>query len=141
VVVGGSPPVIGPEYQLLTTSTVLRRINFINQAFAPASGRAIDVVRGRGTTPSGVDPVTGNPLIPTGPLGTAVDISFLQPLATDPAALVERLNTLMMHGSMTAELKADLVTAISAVSATNTRKRARTAVYLVATSSQYQVQK
>jgi hypothetical protein len=40
---------------------------------------------------------------------------------------------------MTPEMKADIVTAVTAVAAGNPKKRVHTAVYLVATSSQYQV--
>jgi uncharacterized protein (DUF1800 family) len=141
VVAGGNPPVLGPEYQLLTTSTALRRVNFVNQCFAPASTRKIDVVRNRGTTPSGTDPVTGQPLVPTGPLGTSVDVSFLVPLAGNPGALADELNRLLLHGTMTPEMKATLVTAVSAVTSTNAVGRVRTAVYLVVSSSQYQVQR
>jgi uncharacterized protein (DUF1800 family) len=141
VAVGGSPPVLGPEFQIQTTSTVLRRANFVNQSVAPNSGRTIDVIRAAGTTPSGIDPVTGQPLVPTGPAGTSLDLSPLYPLAATPSALVDQLNGLMMHGAMSAEMKADLVTAVAAVAATNAKKRVRTAVYLIASSSQYQVQK
>jgi hypothetical protein len=142
VAVGGNPPVLGPELQLQTTSTALQRANFVGGwaffAFAPGTPR--ERVRGPGTAPSGTDPVTGHPLVPTGPVGTAVDVSFLLPLAGDPQALADELNRLMLHGTMTPEMKADLVTAVAAVAGTNPRKRVRTAVYLVATSSQYQVQ-
>ena len=141
VAVGGNPPVIGPEFQIQTTSTVMRRANFVNQAVNPSSGRAIDVIRAAGTTPNGVDPVTGLPLIPTGPNGTSIDLTPYYSLAADPRGLIEQLNTLMMHGTMSAEMKADLFTAVSAVAATNQRKRVRTAVYLISSSSQYQVQK
>jgi uncharacterized protein (DUF1800 family) len=147
VAVGGNPPVLGPEFQLQTTSTALARANFVNTSFAPASTRVIDVVRTHGTTPSGTDPVTGNPLVPTGPLGTAVSVSFLLSLATDAGALADKLNSLMLHGTMTSDMKTDIVTAVTAVTLSNPptdaqkRKRVRTAVYLVASSSQYQVQK
>jgi hypothetical protein len=42
---------------------------------------------------------------------------------------------------MTPEMKTDIVTAVNAVASSNTRKRVHTAVYLVASSSQYQVQR
>jgi uncharacterized protein (DUF1800 family) len=131
VAVGGNPPVLGPEFQLQNTTTALARINFTNTSFTPNSTRAIDVVQAHGTTPAGN---------PTGPLGTAVDVSFLLPYAGDPPALVDQLDGLMMHGTMTAALKTDVVNAVSAVAASNARKRVHTAVYLVANSSQYQVQ-
>jgi hypothetical protein len=142
VAVGGNPPVLGPEFQLQTTSTTLQRANFASGwaffAFSPGTPR--ERVRGPGTIPSGTDPVTGQPLVPTGPLGTAVDVSFLLPLAGDPSALADELNRLMLHGTMTPEMKTALVNAVTAVAGSNPRKRVRTAVYLVATSSQYQVQ-
>jgi hypothetical protein len=141
VAVGGNPPVLGPEFQLYTTSTALARVNFVNSSFTPNSGRAVDVVQGHGTSPSGTDPATGLPLVPTGPLGTAVDVSFLLGLAGDPSGLADQLDLLMLHGTMTADMKAAVVTAVSAVSASNPRKRVHTAVYLVASSSQYQVQR
>jgi hypothetical protein len=141
VAVGGTPPVLGPETQIYTTSTALRRTNFVNTSFTPNSTRTIDVVRAAGTTPRGIDPVTGQPLVPTGPYGTAVDVSWLTPLASDPGALVDRLNVLMLHGTMSDEMRAEIVTAVGAVAASPPLKRVRTAVYLVASSSQYQVQR
>jgi uncharacterized protein (DUF1800 family) len=129
----GNPPVLGPEFQIQTTTTALTRANFINYwaFFNFGTGTARERVRQPGTTPAGN---------PTGPLGTSVDVSFLLPYANDPSALADQLNTLMLHGTMTAEMKSDIMTAVNAVAANNPRKRVRTAVYLVATSSQYQVQ-
>jgi uncharacterized protein (DUF1800 family) len=154
VAVGGPPPLLGPEFQIFTTTTTLARINFVNQAFTPNSTRAVDVVRTHGTTPSGTDPVTGQPLVPTGPFGTAVNIDIPAPggntllsYFNDPAGLTEQLNQLMMHGTMTPEMKSNIVTAVTAVTLSSTptdaqkRKRVHTAIYLVATSSQYQVQR
>jgi uncharacterized protein (DUF1800 family) len=141
VAVGGATPVLGPEFQIQNTSTALRRINFANQSFTPNSTRAIDVVRAAGTTPVGVNPVTGQPLVHTGPLGTAVDVSFLTSLAGDPSGLVEKLNDLLLHGTMSPEVKAEVVTAVNAVNAANALKRVHTAVYLVASSSNYQMQR
>jgi len=46
-----------------------------------------------------------------------------------------------MHGTMSDDMKNSIIGAISAVSSTNTLLRARQALYLVATSSQYQVQR
>jgi hypothetical protein len=46
-----------------------------------------------------------------------------------------------MHGAMSSEMKAAIVTAVSAVSSTNTLLRAQQGLYLVATSSQFQVQR
>ena len=54
---------------------------------------------------------------------------------------MDRLNRLMMHGTMSDEMKTSIAGAVSAVSSTDTLLRARQALYLVATSSQYQVQR
>jgi len=47
----------------------------------------------------------------------------------------------MMHGAMSAQMKSTILTAVQAVASTNSLLRAQTAIYLVATSSQYQVQR
>jgi len=47
----------------------------------------------------------------------------------------------MMHGTMSDEMRSSIETAVSAVSSSNSLLRARQALYLVATSSQYQVQR
>jgi hypothetical protein len=62
-------------------------------------------------------------------------------MAANPAALVDALNTLLLHGTMSNEMRTSIITAVNAVAASNSLKRARTAVYLVLTSSQYQVEK
>ena len=48
----------------------------------------------------------------------------------------------MLHGTMSTEMRGSITTAISAVptGTAQNEQRARTAVYLIATSSQYQVQ-
>jgi hypothetical protein len=42
---------------------------------------------------------------------------------------------------MSANMREDILSAVQAVSPTDSLKRARTAIYLVATSPQYQVQR
>ncbi|MEJ7653904.1 MAG: DUF1800 domain-containing protein [Chloroflexia bacterium] len=108
----------GPEFGILSTSTALRRVNFVNTI------------------------VFSNIAVSTNsPNGTSIDLSAMQALAANPAQLVDRLNELMMHGSMSTEMRSSIIGAVSAVSSSNPLKRARTAVYLVATSSQYQVER
>jgi uncharacterized protein (DUF1800 family) len=117
-VVAGTQGVRGPEFGLFTTSTALRRANFVN------------------TIVFSTIPVGAN-----SPSGTSLDLSPLQALAAEPDQLVESLNVLMMHGTMSAAMRDSIIQAVSAVPAANTLKRARTALYLVATSSQYQVER
>jgi uncharacterized protein (DUF1800 family) len=108
----------GPEFGLLSTSTSLARANVINTIV-----------------------FTGINTSANAPNGTALDLAPLQALADDPAALVDALDRLLLHGTMSSEMRASIVGAVTAVAASNTLKRARTAVYLVLTSSQYQVQR
>jgi hypothetical protein len=65
----------------------------------------------------------------------------MQALAGDPAQLVDALDALMLHGSMSTAMRQSIIQAVAAVPVSNPLKRVRTAVYLVATSSQYQVQR
>jgi hypothetical protein len=108
----------GPEFGLFSTSTSLRRLNFVNtMAFSSIAPSAND------------------------PSGTALDLSAMQTLAANPAALVDALDGLLLHSAMSSAMRDSVIGAVTAVPATNPLKRARTAVYLVATSSQYQVER
>jgi uncharacterized protein (DUF1800 family) len=71
--------------------------------------------------------------------GTYLDLRGLQSLAADPVLLVGELNGLLMHGSMSDQMKKTVTDAVSAIPATNPLLRAQTAIYLMATSSQYQI--
>jgi uncharacterized protein (DUF1800 family) len=116
--VPGTSGVRGPEFGLFSTSTALRRDNFVNtMVFSRIA-------------------VSAN-----APNGTALDLTAIQALAGNPPALVDALNTLLMHDAMSPQMRQSVIDAVTAVSTTNATKRARTAVYLVATSSQYQVER
>ncbi len=112
----------GPEFAILTTGTAIARANFVNtMAFSRIS--------------------SAPPVIPN---GTSINLTDLQTLAAADATsnqLLDALNTKMMHGTMTAENRSTILTAVNAVAANDPLTRARTAVYLIATSSQYQVQR
>ena len=106
----------GPEFGILNTSTSIRRTNFVNtMVFSRVN-------------------VSAN-----APYGTALDFSAIQPLSNNPEQMVLTLNTLMMSGRMSGPMADAIVAAVKAVPATDPLKRARTAVYLIATSAQYQV--
>ncbi len=63
-------------------------------------------------------------------------------LAGDPNALLDKLDALLLHGTMPRrDAGGDPVAAVNAVSATDTLTRAKTAFYLVVTSPQYQVER
>ena len=76
-----------------------------------------------------------------GATGTQLNWSALTALAGNPQALVDKLNRLLLHGTMSAAAQSAIVTAVNAVSATDALGRAKAAFYLVATSSQYQVER
>jgi uncharacterized protein (DUF1800 family) len=101
-----------PEFQLLTTATALARANWVN-TFAFGS---------IGTT-------------------TTIDFSGYGAQAATPSALLANLNTLMMHGTMSADMQNSILTAMQSVPAGSTQgvTQAKTAIYLIASSSQYQV--
>jgi hypothetical protein len=117
-VVPGYSTLLGPEFGILSTASSLRRANFVNTIVF-----------------SGINTSTN------APNGTSLDLSGLQALAGTPSALVDEVNRILMYNTMSAEMRNSIITAVTAVSSSNPTKRARTAVYLVATSAQYQVQR
>jgi hypothetical protein len=71
----------------------------------------------------------------------SVDLSPWIALAGDPAALVDDLSLRLMHGAMPADMRARIIQAVSSVTAYSPSYRAQTAIYLIATSAQYNVQR
>jgi len=120
--------ILGPAFGILSTSTTLRRANAVNTLiYAGVTAN---------TTPT--------PANPDRPRGTSVDLANLEALASDPAAIADQLNALMLHGTMSTQMRTSLITAMNAIptsDATFARKRAQVAAYLVATSSQFDIQR
>ncbi|HSK74723.1 MAG TPA: DUF1800 domain-containing protein [Pyrinomonadaceae bacterium] len=112
---------LGPEFGIRTTGTAIGVANVINtMTFARINASA------------------------NAPLGTAIDLSEMTALAqNDPTSnqLLDTLNQRMMHGTMSPQVRGAILTAVQAVPATNPQARAQQAIYLIATSSQYQVQR
>jgi hypothetical protein len=114
---------LGPEFAIMTTGTTIQRANFINRLCYTSP-----VIAG-GTTNS--------------PDGTAIEFNDL--LALNVAdntgnQLVDELNRRMLHGTMSASMKSTILTAVTSITAGDIG-RVRQAIYLVTTSSQYQVQR
>jgi hypothetical protein len=105
----------GPEFGIQSSSTAEARLNFVNAL-----------------TSTGVKTNDGV---------TTVDLTFLQQLAGSPPLLVGQLNTFLLHGTMSSAMQAAVTDAVTAVPSTNPTLRVQTAVYLVAGSSQYQVER
>ena len=123
--------ILGPAFGILSTSTTLRRANDINTL----------VYSGVSVNPS--PSLTS----PDRPRGTSIDISNLEAMAVNPNdfQITNTLNALLFHGTMSTQMRDTIVTAMNAINdstlATRHQKRARVAVYLAATSSQYDIQR
>ena len=110
---------LGPQFGIFSSLTSLRRANFANRVIfsnIPAAP-------------------------PNRPTGTSIDLSPWDPLASNPDQLIEALNQLLLHGAMSAEMRDAVKIAVQSIPASTPRLRVRTALYLIATSSQYQVQR
>ena len=105
------PPLFGPQFQIHSTATAVRRANFVNQVVFDA--------------------------IP----GTSVNLSPWLKVASIPDALVSSLDALFLHGTMSGEMRKLILEAVTAVPQSDLKTRVQQAVYLIATSNQYQVQR
>lgn len=106
---------LGPEFDIDTAALTLVRANFVNSLV--------------------YSPITG----------TRVDFTPYASLAANPngsGQLLDSLNTLLLHGAMSSSARSSILNAVNAVPAgTNQNlQRAQAAIYLVLSSSQYQVQ-
>ncbi|MCY7345372.1 MAG: DUF1800 domain-containing protein [Pyrinomonadaceae bacterium] len=119
-----------PEFAIMTTGTALKRPNLINQFIYNATGT----------------PGIGIPINTVGgiPNGTSISWARYQALATtDPTGilLADTLNQELLNNSMSPTVKTQIINAVQAVAANNPSRRTQNALYLVLTSSQYQVQR
>jgi hypothetical protein len=120
--------ILGPAFGILSTATTLRRANDLNTLIY-----------------TGVATLLTPAQSPDRPRGTSIDIANLELLSDTPSAVADNLNALLLHGTMHPQMRTSLITAMNAINdanlTTKRQKRARVAVYLVATSSQYDVQR
>jgi uncharacterized protein (DUF1800 family) len=114
---------VGPEFGILDTSTTYQRTNFMNTLLLGNSGNGI--------------PASA----PNRPTGTQLNYSSYQAMAGNAQTLVDALNTRLMHGTMSAAMKTNIVATVNAISSGDPAGRTRTAIYLIATSAQYQVER
>jgi hypothetical protein len=118
----GTDDYAAPEFGLLGAQSALRRSNFVNKMLF-----------------TGIAPnANATNFIPN---GTSLDKSVFTPWASDAGALVDRINRNMMARSMSAAMRTQIVNAVNAVPANNPNLRVAQAIYLVATSAQYQAQR
>lgn len=123
--------ILGPAFGILSTSTTLRRANDLNTLIY--SGVTAN------SSPTAASPDR--------PRGTSIDIANLEAMAVNPDdfQVTTALNSLLFHGTMNTQMRNSIVTAMKAINDSNLttrhQKRARVAVYLAATSSQYDIQR
>ncbi len=111
-----------PEFGIFSTGTALKRPNFVNS-----------MVFGTGILRDAA-----------APCGTKIDLARWQSLVdADPtgALLIDTMNREFLHGTMSAAVRGHILTAVQTVAAADSLKRARTALYLVTTSPQFQIQR
>jgi uncharacterized protein (DUF1800 family) len=111
--------VLGPQFVLFSSLTSIRRANFVNRVIFA-------------TIPAAP---------PNRPIGTSIDLSAWDSLAANPDDLVDKLDELLMHFTMSDSMWQTIRDAVATIPATNRRQRVRTAIYLILTSSQYQVER
>jgi uncharacterized protein (DUF1800 family) len=109
---------LGPEFTIQSSSAAINRANFANTIVFSRIG--------------------------TAPAGTEISLTGLQALSTSDTtgnALVNELDRLLMHGTMSSGMRTKILQTITALGVTSSEhlKRARWALYLVTTSSQYQI--
>lgn len=106
----------GPEFGINTSTAAIARENFINS-------------------------LVFSKINVTGSSGTSINLSQLNSLAANATDLVNVLDQVFLHSTMDQNMRTQLLTLINSIPANNPLLRGQTAVYLVLTSSQYQVQR
>jgi uncharacterized protein (DUF1800 family) len=111
-----------PEFGIQNAATALARSNFVNTV----------ILQGGAAPSSSV----------TGSTGTSIGLSAFTG-ANDNAAMIQALNQTLMHGSLSSDASAIILTAANAAAANSSDPIApvRAAAYLILTSGQYQVER
>ena len=115
------PGINGPEFAIMTTGTAIARTNFVNTMVFNRIDTGVNTS-----------------------VGTSINLAEMRTLAASDFTcnrLLNALNEKMMHGALTEQNKSTILAAVQKVPRTNPMLRARMAIYLIATSSQYQVQR
>lgn len=106
----GTPPLMGPEFQGLTTVTALVRANFVGNVIGNRFGTDV-----------------------------TIDYTPFTSRAANAATLVDYVSLLFTGGQLSPATRNEIIAAVSATSATQTLERARTAIYLTLVPAQSQV--
>jgi hypothetical protein len=109
-----------PELAIVDSTTSLKRADF-----------AWRLIFGK--------PIAPDPNVP-GAIGTTLSLASWEPLAAEPALLVDKLDALL-HQSLPAPTRDAILQAIHKVPARDAALRVKTAAYLMVAGPQYQVQR
>jgi hypothetical protein len=101
---------LGPEFKLRTTPTVLARAAFVDDLLSGAIN------------------------------GTTVDLAQLTTLAVDASKLADALGALLLRSNVSPAARQAVVSGVASLPSSDPGARARAGVFLVATSSQFEVQ-
>ena len=112
---------LGPEFGVQTAATAIARANFAN-SFIYSNSIAADATV-------------------YGATGTTISLASYTGVASDAAALADKLDRNLLGGRMSAAMRNAIITAVNAASATDAVARARAGLWLVMSSPQYQVQR
>ena len=111
---------LAPEFAIQSTSTALAHINFV-----------YDVAYHKMPTNA-----------KNSPLGTWIDTRPFEPEASGEAtALLDDLNLRLMHGSLSSDAYSTILDAVENIPETNLTGRVQEAIYLIASSSEYMVER
>lgn len=110
-----------PEFAILDATNYFARANFLNSLIF-SNGIAADKTFANS-------------------VGTRIDLAPWARLTADPWVLIESLNRTLLGGLMPWEMREILFMAVSSVPVSDPLGRARTAVYLIASSAAYQVER
>ncbi len=111
---------IGPEFALQNSSTAINRFNYANAL-------AFGTIGPLGSLP--------------GAVGTVPQWTALASVAGDTNALLDQLDALLLNHTMSAAMRSTVAAAVNAVPAADATGRAKTALYLVGSSSFFQVER
>jgi len=78
---------------------------------------------------------------PNNPDALVLNLSAQTQLASNPTALVDSLNDLLMCGEMSSNMRSIVINAVGQIPAGNTLERAQTAVHLIVTSPEFVIEK
>lgn len=107
--------IVSPEFQITTDTTVITSANKMRSSVYQVPGSNPDAL--------------------------VLDLTALAQLASNPGALVDSLNNLLMSGEMSSAMRDIVVNAVTQIPANSSLERAQTAVHLLVTSPEFVIEK